>query len=137
MRNKVTMKKPVESEIPLFSISNDNLSPQKLLFERLANKWFLMLLADVFREPMRFNALLKKHTGLSQKVLSQTLKNLEEDGLIDRSVNENKRPVEVTYHITEFGCSLIKMTIPLFEWSNENIEQLLSSRKKYAKKYQS
>lgn len=131
------MKKPSEMEIPYFSICNDDLSPQKLLFERLANKWFLMLLADMAREPMRFNAFLKKHTGLSQKVLSQTLKNLEEDGLISRKVNGNKVPVEVTYSISQFGCDLLKITIPLFEWSNENIEQVLCYRKKYAKKYQS
>lgn len=131
------MKKPSELEIPFFSISNSDSSPQKLLFERLANKWFLMLLADMVSEPMRFNAFLKKHTGLSQKVLSQTLKNLEEDGLITRVVNGNKIPVEVTYSISDFGYSLLKMTIPLFEWSNENIEQVLSSRKRYAKKYQS
>lgn len=131
------MKKLSEIEMPFFSISNDDSSPQKLLFERLANKWFLMLLADVVREPRRFNSFLKKHTSLSQKVLSQTLKNLEEDGLINRTVDGNKIPAEVTYSITEFGCSLLRITIPLFEWSNGNVGKVLSARRKYAKKYQS
>jgi DNA-binding HxlR family transcriptional regulator len=130
------VKKPDPALTHSFSITNDENSPQKLLFERLANKWFLMILADLFHEDFRFNSLLKAHHGLSQKMLSQTLKNLEEDGLIDRKVNSNKIPVEVLYSITTFGRSLIEITIPLFEWSNQNVIKLHSARKKYAKKYQ-
>ena len=130
------MKKPNQSLTYSFSITNDDKSPQKILFERLANKWFLMILADLFHNDSRFNSLLKSHHGLSQKMLSQTLKNLEEDGLIDRQVNSNKIPVEVFYSITTFGRSLIEITIPLFEWSNQNIIKLHSARKKFAKKYE-
>ena len=118
-----------------YSISNDDLSPQKILFERLANKWFLMLLSDISTEPRRFNKLLKAHKGLSQKMLSQTLKNLEEDGLLSREVNGNRMPVEVTYRITPFGISLLDIVKPLFCWSNNNVTQVLKNRKKYAKKY--
>jgi Predicted transcriptional regulators len=118
-----------------YSISNDALSPQKILFERLANKWFLLLLSDLSIEPRRFNKLLKSHNGLSQKMLSQTLKNLEEDGLLSREVNGNRMPVEVTYSITPFGISLLDIVKPLFGWSNNNIIQVLKNRKKYAKKY--
>lgn len=130
------MKKPKADLTNSFFITNDDASPQKILFERLANKWFLMILADLFHETCRFNSLLKSHPGLSQKVLSHTLKNLEEDGLIDRKVNGNQIPVEVSYSITTFGRSLIEITSPLFEWSNQNINKLHSARKKYAKKYQ-
>lgn len=130
------MKKPEGVVTNSFLITNDENSPQKFLFERLANKWFLMILADLFHTNFRFNSFLKVHDGLSQKMLSQTLKNLEEDGLIVRKVNSNKIPVEVTYSITTFGRSLIEITTPLFEWSNKNINKLHSARRKYAKKYQ-
>lgn len=130
------MKKPEDIVTNSFSITNDENSPQKFLFERLANKWFLMILADLFNTKFRFNSFLKVHNDLSQKMLSQTLKNLEEDGLIVRKVNSNKIPVEVTYSITNFGRSLIEITTPLFEWSNKNITRLHIARRKYAKKYQ-
>lgn len=129
------MKKPTTGLTNSFFITNDDASPQKFLFERLANKWFLMILADLFQDTRRFNSLLKGHPGLSQKVLSQTLKNLEEDGLVVRTVNGNRIPVEVFYSITNFGRDLMEITTPLFEWSNQNINKLHSSRKKYAKKY--
>lgn len=116
-----------------FSISNDDGSPQKLLFERLANKWFLMILGDLYIEELRFNAILKKHSELSQKMLSKTLKNLEEDGLITRNVNARKIPIQVTYKITSFGNSLFKIVIPLFNWSNENVGKVVKARNRYAK----
>ncbi len=129
------MRKPEESEKPSYSISNDENSPQKLLFERLSNKWFLMLLSELYTEPKRFNQLLREHARLSQKMLSQTLKNLEEDGLVDRVVNGNRMPVQVTYKITQFGISLIDIVSPLFKWSNENVHNVLGNRKKYVRKY--
>ncbi len=129
------MRKPEESEKPSYSISNDENSPQKLLFERLSNKWFLMLLSELYTEPKRFNQLLREHARLSQKMLSQTLKNLEEDGLVDRVVNGNRMPVQVTYKITQFGISLIDIVSPLFKWSNENVHNVQGNRKKYVRKY--
>lgn len=131
------MKKPEDTNSPNYSISNGDKSPQKILFERLANKWFLMLLSTLAQEPKRFNQLLKMHDGLSQKMLSQTLKNLEEDGLLNRKVNGNKIPVEVTYYITAFGLSLLDIVKPLFDWSNRNVNEVLKNRKQYAKKYHS
>lgn len=129
------MKKP-EIEINLYySIRNDDSSPQKILFERLANKWFLMLLSDLVPGSKRFNELLRLHASLSQKMLSQTLKNLEEDGLVKRIVNGNKIPVEVTYQITAFGINLINIVKPLFSWSNDNVDKVLHNRRQYAKKY--
>ncbi|CAM4044552.1 winged helix-turn-helix transcriptional regulator [Pluralibacter gergoviae] len=128
------MKKPENKNFNDFSINNDADSPQTLLFERLANKWFLMLLSDIVNGPERFSSLLKKHQKLSQKMLSQTLKNLEEDGLVTRHVNGNKMPIEVTYKITAFGIDLYEVVKPLFGWSNENVEKVLAYRKKYQKK---
>ncbi|KEA49925.1 hypothetical protein DT73_26165 [Mangrovibacter sp. MFB070] len=131
------MRKSEESENPNYSISNDESSPQKLLFERLSNKWFLMLLSALHAEPKRFNQLLREHARLSQKMLSQTLKNLEEDGLVAREVNGNRMPVQVTYKITPFGINLIDIVSPLFKWSNENVGKVLENRRKYIKKYSS
>lgn len=129
------MKKPQQEENSSYSITNDDLSPQKLLFERLSNKWFLVLLNDLISGQVRFNSLLKRHAGLSQKMLSKTLKNLEEDGLVTRTVNGNKIPVEVYYSITTFGLSLMHITSPLFSWSEENVDTLIKNRKRFNRKY--
>jgi len=129
------MKKPIQDKKIDYSISNDANSPQKFLFERLANKWYLMIICDVESESGRFNQILKRNGEISQKMLSQTLKNLEEDGMVSRKVNGQKMPVEVVYSITDFGTELIKVIRPLIGWSNENFSRVTQCRKEYRKKY--
>lgn len=128
------MKKSDESKNLYFSYSNID-SPQKLLFERLANKWYLVIICDLDSESGRFNQLLKRNEGISQKMLSRTLKNLEEDGMLERTVNGQKMPVEVVYRITDFGAELIKRLNPLTGWAEENYDKVMKYRNNFSKKY--
>lgn len=129
------MKKPYLDKKSFHSITNDAYAPQKLLFERLANKWYVIIICHVEFESSRFNQILKRNGEISQKMLSQTLKNLEEDGMVRRTVNGNKMPVEVVYSITDFGVELIKVINPIIHWSNENLHRVTKCRKEYSKKY--
>jgi len=128
------MKKPEYANKLYFSDNNDK-APQKMLFERLANKWYLAVIYDLSYGAGRFNQIMKRNEGISQKMLSRTLKNLEEDGMVMRSVYGEKMPVEVVYSITDFGFSLIKILEPLIAWSGENVSKLRKYRLNYVTKY--
>ena len=128
------MKKSDESKKSYFSYSNVE-SPQKLLFERLANKWYLVIICDLDAESGRFNQLLKRNKGISQKMLSRTLRNLEEDGMLERTVNGKKMPVEVVYRITDFGAELINLLAPLTAWAEGNYDKVMKYRNNFSKKY--
>jgi len=128
------MKKPDVRKNLYFSYGNVE-SPQKSLFDRLANKWYLVIIFDLDSESGRFNQLLKRNEGISQKMLSRTLKNLEEDGMIERTVNGKKMPVEVVYRITDFGTELIKLLNPLTGWAEENYDKVKKYRNNFSKKY--
>lgn len=73
--------------------------PTRVLLDRIADKWTVLLLTTLKGGPMRFNALKRRVEGVSQKMLSQTLRQLERDGLVSRSV-EATVPISVTYAIT-------------------------------------
>ena len=84
--------------------------PTRLLLDRIADKWTVLLLTTLAGGPMRFNALKRRIEGVSQKMLSQTLRQLERDGLVDRTV-EARVPVSVTYAITPLGSTLVIGTV--------------------------
>lgn len=128
------MKKSDGSKKSYFSYSNVE-SPQKLLFERLANKWYLVIICDLDSESGRFNQLLKRNKGISQKMLSRTLRNFEEDGMLERTVNGKKMPVEVVYRITDFGAELINLLAPLTAWAEDNYDKVMKYRNNFSKKY--
>lgn len=79
---------------------------------------------------MRFNALLREVEGLTQKVLSQTLKRLERDGLITRTAFATV-PVTVEYRITPLGTTLAGSVSAVVHWAENNIEQVLASQRSY------
>lgn len=97
--------------------------PTRLVLDRIADKWTVLLLTCIAERPMRFNALRRKVDGISQKVLSQTLKSLERDGLLTRHAYPTV-PVTVEYAITPLGASLEETLAPLAQWARENIDRI-------------
>jgi DNA-binding HxlR family transcriptional regulator len=87
----------------------------------------LGLLAD---GPMRFNQLRRQIEGLSQKMLSQTLKSLERDGLISRTAIATV-PVTVEYAITPLGQTLASTVDALRVWAESHIGEVLEAQKRY------
>jgi DNA-binding HxlR family transcriptional regulator len=90
--------------------------PTRLLLDRIADKWTVLLLTTLRGGPMRFNALKRQVEGVSQKMLSQTLRQLERDGLVTRTV-EASVPVSVTYDVTALGRTLVGALQPMIEWA--------------------
>ena len=79
--------------------------PTRLVLDRIADKWAVLVLGLLGDGPVRFNQLRRRIQGISQKMLSQTLKSLERDGLVSRKVTPTV-PVTVEYAVTPLGRTL-------------------------------
>ncbi|MDO9417288.1 MAG: helix-turn-helix domain-containing protein [Pararhizobium sp.] len=104
--------------------------PTRMVIDRLAEKWAVLVLGRLGREPVRFNQLRREIDGVSQKVLSQVLKKLERDGLVRRQVFATV-PVTVEYSITPLGQTLTSTIAALTHWAETNIEAVLAAQKDY------
>lgn len=104
--------------------------PTRMVLDRIADKWTVLILGLLSDQPVRFNALRRAIEGLSQKVLSQVLKELERDGLVRRKAFPTV-PVTVEYSITPLGRTLATTIGALTQWAEDNVEAVLRSRKRY------
>lgn len=104
--------------------------PTRLILDRVADKWAVLVLLLLSDGPVRFNQLRRRIQGLSQKMLSQTLKNLERDGLISRKAFPTV-PVTVEYAMTPLGRTLLTTLDALKDWAEQNIEQVLAAQQNY------
>jgi DNA-binding HxlR family transcriptional regulator len=104
--------------------------PTRLALDRIADKWTVLLLGLLVEGPMRFNQLRRAVEGISQKMLSQTLKAPERDGLVTRTATPTV-PVSVEYAITPLGRSLAEAVAPLAIWSGAHIAAVLKARDRY------
>lgn len=100
--------------------------PTRLILDRVGDKWAVLLLGLLLEEPMRFNALRRRIAGISQKMLSQTLKSLERDGLVRRRAIATV-PVTVEYSITPLGVTLANAVDPLRRWAEQNLREVFAS----------
>ncbi|MGH7027955.1 winged helix-turn-helix transcriptional regulator [Brevundimonas sp.] len=104
--------------------------PTRLLLDRIADKWTVLLLTTLAGEPMRFNALKRRIEGVSQKMLSQTLRQMERDGLVTRTV-EATVPVSVTYAIAPLGQTLVQALQPMIEWAETRMPEVGQAQAAY------
>ena len=102
-----------------------------LVLDRVGDKWTVMVVGGLSKGPLRFNALLRLIGGVSHRMLTLTLRGLEHDGLVKRTVYPTV-PTKVEYELTDVGRSLIKPLSALSEWVQRNqpaIEAARASRK--------
>lgn len=98
------------------------------ILEWLGNKWTLAVLMKISEnEPVRFNEIYRNIPSISEKVLSQTLKQLTTDGLIRRELFADVPP-RVEYTMTDFGKSLLPHVESLINWGHENFGQIMANR---------
>lgn len=114
---------------PSYNVYEDR-CPARQVLDRLADKWALLILARLQNEPVRFNQLRRDIKGISQKVLSQTLKKLERDGLLSRSVFATV-PVTVEYALTDLGQSLIQTVHTFAHWAEQHMDAVLLAQAQY------
>lgn len=102
--------------------------PIRNVVSRFGNKWSLLILLVIAdREVVRFNELLRLIPDVSSRVLSGTLRTLEADGLISRTIYPVVPP-KVEYRLTDIGMSLIPIISSLTEWAQTNMQTIISHR---------
>lgn len=111
--------------------SSDPLAVRELL-TKIGDKWtiFVVLSLDLLSGRARFSELERSVPGISQRMLSLTLKNLERDGLVTREVFPEVPP-RVEYEMTELGKSLLRPTQGLVDWAKSNWEQVRIAQSEY------
>lgn len=106
--------------------------PARHLHDRISSKWVSLVVNALSGGEKRFRDLTRSISGVSQKMLTQTLRNLERDGLISRSVIAT-RPVQVSYALTPLGQSLLPIFQAIKNWAEAHIEEIHDSRERYEK----
>ena len=117
---------PKNSKPPSYSVEVEALSQE--LIGYIADKWTLIVLEELRDHGvMRFNELRKAVPGISQKMLTQTLRQMERNGLVIRTVHP-VIPPRVEYQRTELGQSLGRAICGLWTWVEENADRLQAAR---------
>ncbi len=112
-----------------YNVYSEN-CPTRLVLDHIADKWASLILWRISDGPIRFNELRRKIEGISTKVLSQALKELERDGLILRRAFATV-PVTVEYSITPLGGTLAEKLATVTRWAEQNIEDVLAAQAEY------
>ncbi len=89
-----------------------------LTMKYIGGKWKAVILIHLIRK-LRYNELRKELPMVTERTISLQLKELEEDGLIKRTVHTSKPPLKVEYELTEFGTTLIPLLKAISEWGRE------------------
>ena len=105
--------------------------PIRNILSRIGDKWSLLVLYTLSGSSvMRFNVLQKNIPDISQKMLTVTLRALEEDGLVKRQIYAQVPP-KVEYSLTKRAMSLLPHINSLISWAQENMEDIINDRKKH------
>lgn len=100
------------------------------LLDRLADKWSLLVVERLGAGTQRFTALRRQIDGISQRMLTLTLRRLERDGLVRRHVHPVVPP-RVDYSLTPLGASLLDAVAPLVAWTRAHRDEIAASRAAY------
>ena len=104
--------------------------PSRQILDRIGDTWSVLIVVMLADGPHRYTALARRIQGVSPKMLTQTLRGLERDGLIERTVHPVVPP-RVDYALTELGRSLHGLVEGLEKWAESHIEDVQAARKAY------
>ena len=104
--------------------------PTRQLLDRVGDKWSVLILLLLGEEDLRFNALKRRIDGVSQKMLSHTLRSLERDGLVTRAVLPTV-PVTVTYAIAPLGRELLGALRQMIDWAETRMAEVAAAQRRY------
>ncbi|MGV0809849.1 winged helix-turn-helix transcriptional regulator [Mycolicibacterium setense] len=117
--------------------------PSRQLLDRISDKWVALILAALGGDgprpgtggagqpsAMRYSELSRRLAGVSQKMLTQTLRSLERDGLLLRTVTPSV-PVTVTYELTELGLSLQQLMAGIKSWAEGHMDEVRANRERH------
>lgn len=105
-------------------------APIRQVLDRVADKWSLLIVMTLAAESRRFNELRRLIHGISQRMLTHTLRELERDGLVLRIVTPTVPP-RVDYKLTPLGFTFIAPVQSMVEWALANSQEMNAARKSY------
>ena len=108
----------------------DGNCPTRQVLDRIADKWTVLIIRRLSEGTLRFAQLRRAVDGISQKVLTNTLRGLERDGLVTRQLYASVPP-RVEYSLTDLGRSLSVLVGGICGWAEANIEQVQEARAVY------
>lgn len=104
--------------------------PSRVIFQRIGDKWASLIIQVLADGPVRFTALKKMVSAVTPKVLTQSLRTLERDGLISRTVHATVPP-RVDYELTDTGRSLLVPLAQMRAWAESHVPDILKARDQY------
>jgi DNA-binding HxlR family transcriptional regulator len=104
--------------------------PTRPILDRIGDRWTVLIVVILEDGDRRFSQLLRSIEGISQKMLTQTLRGLERDGLVKRTVYPEV-PVRVEYALTDSGRTLLEPLRSLQDWAIEHLDDVFVSREAY------
>jgi DNA-binding HxlR family transcriptional regulator len=104
--------------------------PSRKLLDRIADKWVALVVKSLMDGPKRYSEVSHQLAGISQKMLTQTLRSLERDGVLTRSVTPSV-PVRVDYELTPLGESLAGVLAQLKMWAEQHMPEVDRARADY------
>jgi DNA-binding HxlR family transcriptional regulator len=104
--------------------------PTRVVLDRIGDKWTVLVIGALEDGPLRFTEVRTRIGGVAPKVLTQTLRAMERDGLLTRTVHAQVPP-RVDYELTALGTSLTAPIAMLTDWAESHLTQILASREGY------
>lgn len=118
---------------PGFADDGQGGCPIREVLDLVGDTWSLLVIFNLQSQPVRFNALRRMIEGISQRMLTVTLRSLERDGLVTRTVRPTTPP-EVEYGLTQLGHSIAVPVAALGDWAAGNRDQLRAARAAFDKR---
>ncbi|MEU6429950.1 helix-turn-helix domain-containing protein [Microbispora sp. NPDC046973] len=104
--------------------------PSRQLLDTLGDKWVSLALTALAHGPLRYSELARTIAGVSRKMLTQTLRTMERDGLVSRTVTPSV-PVRVDYRLTPLGEDLMSLLEAIKHWAEIHMEDVEAAREAY------
>jgi DNA-binding HxlR family transcriptional regulator len=110
--------------------------PTRRILDRVGDKWTVLIIGLLEGEPKRFSELQREIGGISQKMLTQTLRSLERDGLVARTIYPEVPP-RVEYRLTPLGYTLTEPLAALRQWAEKHMDSVGNAQQRYDEREQS
>ncbi|MDF3141953.1 MULTISPECIES: helix-turn-helix domain-containing protein [unclassified Streptomyces] len=104
--------------------------PTNQLLDRISDKWVSLVVSALAPGPLRYSDLGRKIAGVSPKMLTQTLRSLERDGILTRTVTPSV-PVRVDYELTPLGHNLAMLLTAVKDWAETHFDEVHEARERY------
>ena len=104
--------------------------PSRQLLDRLSDKWVSLVVQSLADGAQRYSEIARSVAGVSQKMLTQTLRGLERDGFVAREVTPSV-PVRVDYRLTDLGGSLLPVMRAVVDWAEQHMDDVHAARAEF------